>query len=113
MTPFYKIMRTRHGIYYDLTKSPYKFITPDSNTTYVFSSDLHMMKFEDQYINNRSELNLKFESRYHVHFNLMVMPDLILYRRIEKRGFLVITDGGHKLCQDNLRLDGEKVTLKS
>jgi hypothetical protein len=105
-------MRTRNGIYYDLTKSCYKFKIPDTNMTFIFSSDLHLVKFEEQYKDNRNEHNLKLKVRYGMEFNMKVFPDLMLYRRIEKRGFLVLNEGGIKICQENLLLSGEKATLK-
>lgn len=106
-------MKTRNGIYYDFTKSTYKFKVPDTNMTFVFSSDLHLVKFEDQYKKNRDEHNTKFKARFGFTFDSKVLPDLGLYRRIEKRGFLVYNEGGQKVCQESLILSGEKATLKS
>jgi hypothetical protein len=106
-------MKTRNGIYYDLTKSCYKFKVPDTNMVFVFSSDLHMIKFEDQYKENRDDINLKLTSRYRVNMQMKVFPDLLLYKKIETRGFLVINEGGQKICQENLLLNGERVTAKS
>jgi len=106
-------MKTRNGIYYDLSKSSYKFKVPDSKIVFVFSSDLHMLKFEDAYIENRKEHNTKFISRYRLKISMNVLPDLVLYKKIETRGFLVINEGGQAICQENLLLNGEVVMLKS
>lgn len=106
-------MVTRNGVYYDLNKSVYKFKIPSSNMVFVFSSDLHMIKFIEQYETNRKEQNIKFNSRYRLNIGLSVLHDLILYRKIETRGFLVFNCEGEKLCQENLILNGEKATLKS
>jgi len=106
-------MKTRNGVYYDLTKSTYKFVVPDTKMTFVFSSDLHLIKFEDQYSINRHNFNLKLRSRYRVNIEAKVLPDLLLYQKIETRGFLVVNEEGEILCQESLILNGEKATLRS
>jgi hypothetical protein len=106
-------MKTRNGVYYDLTKSTYKFKVPDTNITFVFSSDLRMMKFEDQYLKNRDEHNIKQKARFGFTVDEKTKPDIVLYKRIEKVGFLVINEWGRKLCLENLILTGETATLKN
>jgi len=106
-------MVTRNGVYYDLTKSSFKFTTLDTKMIFVFSSDLHMFKFEDQYKAHRKELNLKLKARYRLDINTTVLADLVLYNKIETRGFLIINEGGQTLCQENLILIGEKAMRKS
>jgi hypothetical protein len=106
-------MKTRNGVYYDLTASTYKFKAPDTKLIFVFSSDLHMLKFEDQYLANRKDFNLKLHSRFRVNIVTRNLPDIVLYKKIETRGFLLINGEGEKICLENLKLDGEKVTKKS
>lgn len=113
MTVLFCIMKSRNGIYYDLTKSVYKFKVPDTNITFVFSSDLHMIKFEDQFMVNRYDHNLKLRSRTRINVFMTSLPDVLLYKKIETRGFLIINEGGQRICQENLLLTGEKLTLKS
>ena len=105
-------MVTRNGIYYDFTKSKYRYKITDTEITLVFSSDLHMIKFEEQYLQHRKEHNIKFSSRFRINILITVLPDLILYKRIETRGFLIINERGQKLCQENLLLIGERATPK-
>lgn len=104
--------KTRNGIYYDLTKSTYHFKVPDTNIIFVFSSDLHLFKFEDQYKNHREDFNTKFKARYRINTDMKVMPDILLYNKIETRGFLIVDRGGQKLCQESLLLNGETVIPK-
>lgn len=106
-------MVTRNGIFYDLSKSVYKLKIVDTGMIFVFSSDLHRTKFEEQQMKNRHEHNIKMTARYRINFRMTVLPDLLLYKKIETRGFLVINEGGQKLCQENLLLIGEKATAKS
>jgi hypothetical protein len=72
-----------------------------------------MLKFEDQYLKHRKEFNLKMSVRHRTDINMKVLPDIVLYKKIETRGFLVINEGGQKLCQENLTLIGERATLKN
>jgi YHS domain-containing protein len=104
-------MVTRNGIYLDLTKSPYKVTT--NGMTFYFSSDLHMLKFEDRLHESRQEIDLKLTSRFRVAVKFPALADLTLYQKIETRGFLVINDKGIKLCRENLILNGGTATLKS
>jgi YHS domain-containing protein len=106
-------MVTRNGVYYDLSHSKYKYKVPDTGVTFMFSSDLHLVKFQDQQEDNRKEVNIRFTSRFKLNVDLKILPDLILYRKIETRGFLIINERGQKICPENLILSGEQVTLKS
>jgi hypothetical protein len=105
-------MKTRKGIFYDLSHSTYKIHLEDTNTTFKFSSNLYLMKFIDQYKQHRIEFNLKLKTRYKIDVNFIKYADLVLYRQIETRGFLIIRDGDIKLCQESLLLDGEKMIQK-
>jgi hypothetical protein len=103
-------MKTRNGVYYDLSKSVYKFTVPDTKIQFVFSSDLHMVKFEERYLNYRKQINQKFNARYRLEFNFKTFSDLLLYQTIETRGFLILV-GGRRIWQ--IELGGETVTLKN
>lgn len=103
-------MVTRNGIYYDLTKSPYKVTT--NGLTYYFSSDLHMFKFEDRLKESRNEIDLRLTARYRITIRFPALADITLYQKIETRGFLVINDKGVRLCKENLLLNGGQATLK-
>ncbi len=111
--PFHSFMITRNGVYHDLTRSHYRFKVPDTKHTYVFSSSLHKIKFESKYIENRIEQNLKLKSRYRINIDTKTLPDIMLYKKIESRGFLIIDERGQELCLENLILSGEVATNKS
>ena len=106
-------MRTRNGIYYDLTQSCYKYKPRDTGLTFVFSSDLYLTKFEEQIHNHRNEFNLKLKARYRTEVDFKNFADVTLYKKIEKRGFLIVNERGQTIWQENLLLGGEKVTPKS
>jgi hypothetical protein len=105
-------MITRNGIYYDLSQSPYKIRISDTRLQFIFSSDLHMLKFKDKIMENRMETNARLTARYHIPVNFPVLADLILYQRIETRGYLVFNEKGVELCKESLILNGGIATLK-
>ena len=104
-------MITRRGIYLDLSKSPYKVTA--NGMTYYFSSDLHMIKFEDRLHESRQEIDLKLTARFRVAVKFPALADLTLYQKIETRGFLVINEKGLTLCKEKLLLNGGTATLKN
>lgn len=106
-------MITRNGIYYDFSQSPYKVRIADTGLVYVFSSDLHMLKFKDKFKLHRTEINTRLSARYHVPINFPVLADMILYQKIETRGHLILNDKGVELCKESLILNGGMAILKS
>lgn len=106
-------MKTRNGIYHDLTLSDIKFKVPDTRMIFVFSSELYRLKFITKYLSHRKEQNDKLTAKFRLTLNTKVLPDLTLYKKIETRGFLVINERNETLCQENLILSGEKATLKN
>lgn len=104
-------MKTRNGVYLDINKSHYRFKPSGTSIILVFSSDYYRTKFEDNYIKHREEFNLRLKNRYHVNVDFKTYPDIVLYKKIEKRGFLV-HEGDEKICQESLLLAGEQLTNK-
>lgn len=101
-------MITKNGVCYDLTKSIYKLKVND--LTFVFSSQLHLDKFKAKRQENRDILNYSLTRRFGLTINVPLLADIVLYKRIETRGFLVLTNEGHELWQNNLTFGGGKVT---
>ena len=104
-------MKTRNGIYYNIEQSSYKWCIPDTHVTFYFSSDLHLCKFQDQYLSYRKEFNLKMKVHYKLDSDLNTYADVVLYKQIEKRGFYIVNEGGQKIWE--ALLNGEKVTPKN
>lgn len=102
--------RTRHGIYLNLKDSSYR--VKVGNFTYVFSSDLYMLKFLDTYMAHRDELSFKLSTRYHFKIRVTTWADVILYEKIEKRGFLIYTKDGIELCKERIVLNGDMMKLQ-
>lgn len=93
---------TRNGIEYNLSKSPYRFETPDF--IFVFSSEMHMKKFENQRHDRKNYINESLSNRFNIFIDSETLSDLILYRRIENRGELVLNKRGEKICLNKVKL---------
>lgn len=104
---------TRGGkIEYNFHISPYTFKS-DKNITFVFSSDMHLQKFKERQKEHREKIAQSLSSRFNVHIKADVIADLMLYTQIEKRGFLIKNSEGVEFsCLKNIKLNGEKLTLK-
>lgn len=103
-------MITRNGVCYDLTISSYRHTV--GRMTYVFSSRLHLDKFKKKLKENRDIINYSLSKRFNLSVDVTELADLVLYRKIETRGFLIVTDEGNELCQDNITYVGGAVTTR-
>lgn len=104
-------MLTRNGVCYDLVKSPYR-ITLD-NVTFVFSSQPHLDKFESRLKTNRETINYSLTKRFGFSVNVSTLADVVLYKKIETRGFLIEVEEVEYKCLKSLKLDGAKVTTRN
>lgn len=102
-------MITRNGICYDLTVSEYRATV--KSLTYVFSSQLHLDKFMERIDENREKINKSLSKRFNVLVDVSVLADMILYKKIETRGFLIVTNEGQELWQNEVTFVGDKVTM--
>ena len=103
-------MISRNGICYDLEISPYKVII--DNIVYVFSSKYHAEKFKKKLNENREIINSSLEKRFNYKINVSTLADIVLYRKIETRGFLIINKG-EKICQNSIIYVGGEVTTQN
>ena len=106
-----KYVITRNGVCYDLPRSTYR-IKVDG-LTYVFSSKLHLDKFKAKLKENRDIVNYSLTRRFNVAVNVSQLADVVLYKKIETRGFLIVTNEGNELCQENLKFVGGTATHKN
>lgn len=104
-------MITRNGICYDLSVSEYRATV--NSTTYVFSSQLHLDKFLERLTDNREKVNKSLSKRFNIPVDVSALADMVLYKKIETRGFLIVTNEGQELWQNNVAFVGDKVTMTS
>ena len=104
-------MITKNGVCYDFSISPYRLTV--GGLTYVFSSKPHLEKFKKKLKENRDIINYSLTKRFNFNVNVSELADIVLYRKIETRGFLIVTRSGIKLCQNNIIYNGGEVTIRS
>lgn len=97
---------TRNGIFYNLMESHYIF--KDTYIWYYFSSSLHLKKFKDRQHNHRLMVEETLEKRFGFEIHNNLLSDLILYKNLESRGFLIFNaqKGGYYTCPAEVILDG-------
>ena len=74
---------------YDINKSEYYFKV--NKLTFFFSSKFNKTRFENGFIEYVSEETNKIKAKYKVNINLTNYLLLAYYKKIEKRGFKVLT----------------------
>lgn len=104
-------MISRNGVVYDLTLSSYKH--KEGDLTFVFSSKLHLDKFKKKLKENRDIINYSLSKRFNITVDVSQLADVVLYRKIETRGFLIVTGNGEELCQNNITYGGGEVIIQS
>lgn len=102
-------MRTRNGVYWDLDKSTYR--SEVNGLVFVFSSELHKSKFDERLKENRKTINDSLSKRFNIKCDVSNLADVVLYRKIETRGFLIEEKEDSAQCQKHLKFVGGKVTL--
>ena len=74
---------------YDINKSEYYFKV--NKLTFFFSSKFNKTRFENGFIEYVQEETNKIKAKYKVNINLTNYLLLAYYKKIEKRGFKVLT----------------------
>ena len=78
---------TSWGVYHNLKESEYT--VSNDEAVFFFSSVVYQEKFFAQYSEHRALFNkrMKFATGRNTPYNMSVLADLVLYTKIEKRGF--------------------------
>jgi hypothetical protein len=98
-------------IYHDIKETIFKFDT--GVNTFYFSSELNMKKFRDKIIENRKRISDSLSNRFNMAIDNYNLSDVVLYRKIEKRGFLIMNEKGEILEWPNqIRFVGDQLTKK-
>ena len=107
---------TKSGVAYDLNDSPHRVkinYTVNSYFIFVFSSDLYKRKFEEKKEENRKRINESLSNRFGFDIKNDLLCDVLLYKNIEKRGFLIKNNKEGFECLENIRLDGRNLIQKN
>lgn len=93
----------QNKIEYDLNLSNYKF--KYKGLDFVFSSEFNMKRFAEKIEDYVKQETLKLKCRYgNLNINFELFLSVVLYKKIEKRGFLIIEDDNITLKEDTLFL---------
>ena len=96
-------------VYHNLKESIFKFDT--GRIIFYFSSENNLFKFKDKIIWHRNWMQESLSNRFNLNITNDNLSDIVLYRKIEKRGFLIITEKGEIIEWPNqIRLDGDRLT---
>lgn len=104
-------MITKNGVYYDLENSSYR--CKVNGLTFVFSSKLHLDKFKSKMKENREKINKSLSNRFNILVDVEQLADVVLYRKIETRGFLILSVEGSQLCPRNLIFQNGEVKINN
>lgn len=99
---YFKIM-TRYGVERNLSISPFYVKTEEA--IYYFSSLTHEKKFRKMFHVKHSEVNEYLNKKYGVNIKGDLLAELILYQKIETRGYRVEWKGCVFTCQNEIYLD--------
>jgi hypothetical protein len=105
---------TRGGIFYNLPESRYNITLvycTSLSIQYFFSSPHILQKFLDRMIGKREDLNRWLAITFGYTIDVGVYSDLILYSKLETRGFYIKINGEEVSCQNNIILNGVTVIL--
>lgn len=102
---------TRNGVVYNLPTSPFKIKVDE--TEYFFSSRVHMEKFSKQLYENRGVVSYSITNRHKFVIRLENVADMILYNKIETRGFYIIHKGEPYTCKKEIIFVGDNLTKKN
>jgi len=98
-------MKTRSGIYYDLSESNFLFVVDPF--VFVFSSALNKKKFREQINEFIKENNEKMIKRFGIICNTKYLSAMLLYKKIEHRGFYIVWEkdnGTKRIIKDNEKI---------
>ena len=87
--------KTKCGVYYNLTESEFYYCMGE--ITFYFSSKSHLQKFIDRLPITKTEMNVLIERKWKLHTNFNFVAALVLYLKIETRGFYIT------ICYGNLK----------
>lgn len=105
---------TKAGIEYDLSKTPYREDIKYGFKTisFYFSSDNAKEKFLEELLENRRYLNDSLSNRFKMKFILSdEFCDVQLYKKLERRGFLITIEGVSVRWPGKLVFNGQKLEV--
>ena len=102
---------TRGKVCYNLEVTPYTYqVEYESGIiTYHFSSNFYLNNFVDKLASNREYYNRSLSKRFNIPMVMNNLADVILYSKIEKRGFCLKVNEEFIRCQESIKFVGSQV----
>lgn len=103
---------SRGGIAYNLETSPYTWeviYSNDLKIRYMFSSEYYLNKFKEKQMKNREKIEESLSKRFGLTVLLDELSDIVLYSKIEIRGFFIYINEVEYKCLNTIKLNGVKV----
>lgn len=106
---------SRGGVAYDLNLSPFKVEVKhgEDKITFKFSSELNVKRFEDKLKEHRETIKKSLSNRFNMGIDIPIISDIVLYSKVEKRGFLILMNEEEYKCQNIIKLTGVKKIQKN
>lgn len=98
-------MKTKNGIYLDLTESEY--VYNFGGLSFYFSSEFYRNKFKNEVKNYVQYETMKIVSKYDIKVSFDIMLAISLYKKIEKRGFRVLDIESKKEITKDVLIGGQ------
>lgn len=96
---------TRNGVVHNLKFSPFKYRI--NNVTFYFSSYSHLKKYRERLKTNRETIIYSLYRRFKIKIYNNILCDIVLYSKLETRGFLLEYKGVFYECLGEVILNGE------
>ena len=99
---------SRGGICYNLEITPFTVISKYENrkVKFSFSSEFYKGKFEAQIKEHREKINQSLSKRFGLVVFNPLLADIVLYSKIETRGFYLLIDDEEYKCLSSIKLTG-------
>lgn len=100
---------TRSGITYNLTSSPYVVelrYSDDLVIKYYFSSELYVNKFNEKLSKYHKTIKESLSKRFKIEIDLEELSDILLYSKVETRGFFIQINEEDFKCLNTIKLIG-------
>lgn len=106
---------SRGGICYNLEVTPFfiKNKYEEYKVLFHFSSDFYKNKFESQVNEHREKINKSLSKRFGLSYINPILADIVLYSKIETRGFYLLINDEEFKCLNSIKLSGVNQIQKS
>ena len=106
---------SRGGICYNLEVTPFfiKNKYEGYEVIFNFSSDFYKNKFKTQIDKHREKINESLSKRFGLLYINPILADIVLYSKVETRGFYLLINNKEFKCLSNIKLSGVNQIQKS